>query len=458
MNAHMKILIVDDEKTILKAQEMILSQNYSVISAQTGARAIEVCKEKKPDLVLLDIGLEDMDGFDVLTTIKKNDPDVMVIMITAHKKPEFIVKAVKMGAFNYLLKPVDADDLVLAVRNALDNKALKNQIIAIQDSDKENIRSGFIGQNPEIKKVLKIAGKVAPSRNTPVLITGESGAGKGVMAKFIHYNTSPLPGPFVIVNCCAIAKDLVETELFGYEPGCFTGANKEGKKGRFEAAFNGTLFLDEIGAMPISSQSKLLSVIEDREFYRVGGSKPIPLGARIISATNSNIKKNSENGLFRQDLFFRLNIISIEIPPLRERQGDIILLADYFLAKYASEFSRKFVGISPRAKSILLQYGWPGNVRELKNIIERIVLLEDEPLLLPEHLSFALGHDQKDQGNELGLVGLETQFREKSKKLIAKILKQTNGNITDAALFLDLPVHALRYKIKNLGVNNPMDK
>ena len=452
----MKILIVDDEKSILKALEIILSPQYSVICALTGERAIQICRQEQLDLVILDIGLVDMDGFDVLKAIKKINPDLSIIMVTAYKDPKSIVKAIKMGAFNYLVKPVDPDDLILVVGNCLDNKVLKDQITAIQDSDMKTVKSGFIGRDPEIKKVLNLAKKIAPSLDTPVLITGESGVGKGVLAKIIHYQSDAAPGPFVSVNCGAIAKDLLETELFGYESGSFTGARKEGKKGRFEAASKGTLLLDEIGVMPLSSQVKLLSVIEDREFYRVGGSKPVPLAARIISATNIKIEDNAQNGDFRTDLLFRLNVVTINIPPLRERKGDIVFLAQHFLEKYAKKFSRKFMGISSQAKELLMEYAWPGNVRELKNIIERTVLLENEPLLLPEHLLPALSKGQNRQTDNT-LVGLEIQYLEKSKKIIGEILEQTRGNITQAAKSLDLPVHTLRYTMKKLGLKTPMD-
>jgi transcriptional regulator with PAS, ATPase and Fis domain len=329
---------------------------------------------------------------------------------------------------------------------------LKDQIRRIQQPNVERSTFDLIGQSAQLKSVIEMAKKVARSVDTPVLLAGESGTGKGVLARAIHYRYSELPGPFVTVNCTAITHELFESELFGYERGAFTGAKSEGKKGRFEEAADGTIFLDEIGSMSLSAQSKLLGVLEDRAFYRVGGNKPIRVSSRIIAASNMDLESTVEQGSFRRDLFFRLNVVKMEIPPLRERQDDIIPLTKYFMENYSQKFGRKFTRISSGAKKILLEHRWPGNVRELRNTIERIVLLEDGNILLPEHIPFYQSEKEPTEGPGIDFSTGTLDYTETIKRLLEEALKQSQGNVLEAARFLNMPPHKMRYRIKKYGL------
>jgi len=449
------ILIVDDEKSVLRALRMTIEGEYRVIMAENGSDALKLFRKESPDITLLDIGLRDMDGMDVLSEMKEIDPGAAVIMITAVDDVKVIVGAIRRGAHDYLVKPINSQELVLTVKNVLENKQLKDQIKAIQHPEVDRYKFDLIGKNAKIRAMVETAKKVSKSMDTPVLITGESGSGKGVVARAIHYSGKEAPGPFVTINCGAIAKGLVESELFGYERGAFTGARADGKKGRFEESAGGTLFLDEISAMPFSAQAKLLSVLEDRGFYRVGGTRAIPLGSRIISATNSDLENAVKKGLFRGDLFYRINVVKLDVPSLRERPDDILLLAEHFISIYNGNFGKRFLEISSEAKALLMRYTWPGNVRELRNVIERIILLENENIILPEHLPFALEPDNTP-GDNVGLdiaeVGLE--YREKAGHIIQQTLSRTKGNVTEASRLLNMPVHKLRYRIKKLGVKS----
>ncbi|MBW2320722.1 MAG: sigma-54-dependent Fis family transcriptional regulator [Deltaproteobacteria bacterium] len=447
------ILIVDDEKSLLKALRITLEGKYGVITTETGSNAIKLFQHKGPDLVLLDIGLPDMSGIVTLKEIKEKDPDAMVIMVTAVEDVKTIVEAVKLGAYDYLVKPINSQELFLTVKNAIESRQLKNQIRLLQQADIDRYKFEIIGRSPEIKKMIKVAKKVSKSVDTPVLIVGESGTGKGVLARAIHYSAGKNPGPFITVNCGAIAKDLVESELFGYEQGAFTGAHADGKKGRFEESAGGTIFLDEIGVMPFSAQAKLLRVLEDRVFYRVGGTEEIEVSSRIIAATNIDPEKAVEDGLFRKDLFYRLNVVKIEVPPLSEREDDILLLVEHFMDYYNVKFGKGFTKISPEARAILLQYHWPGNVRELKNLLERIILLEDGDTILPGQLAFISNVDEKR--NKVigpGVTNACLDYEKVTGDLIKKALKRTRGNVREAAEVLNMPVHKLRYRIKKFGL------
>ncbi len=449
-----KILIVDDEKSILKALRMTLEDKYRIVSAEKGSRAIKLFQEEKPDLILLDIGLPDINGIEVLKAVKEKDPDALVIMVTAVEEVKTIVESIRLGAYDYLVKPINSQELFLTVKNALENLRLKDQIRVIQKLNIDRYKFELIGQSPEVKKMIEIAKKVSISIDTPILITGESGTGKGVFTRAIHYSTGKTPGPFVTVNCGAIAKDLVESELFGYERGAFTGARADGKKGHFEESAGGTLFLDEIGAMPISAQAKLLRVLEDRKFSRVGGTKDIEVLSRIIAATNTELEDAVKQGQFRKDLFYRLNVIKIEVPALRERKDDIILLTRHFMTHYNSKLGKRIKNISPKVKDFLLQYPWPGNVRELRNMVERIILLEDGDTILPEHIAFVSDLKEEKDGRITDISGGSLDYEAATKALIEKALKRAGGNVTEAALMLNMPVHKLRYRIKKIGLEN----
>jgi DNA-binding NtrC family response regulator len=442
------VLVVDDDKSILTAIRMTLERDYLVHTAENGTEALRILREKEPDLLLLDIGLPDTSGINLLEQIKSSDPEIAVIMITAVEETRMVVRALKLGAYDYLAKPVNAQELRVTLQNALETKLLKDKIRRIQKPNVERYRFDLIGKSPAVKAMIETAKKVSVSVDTPVLILGETGTGKGILARTIHFSLADLPGPFVSVNCSAITHDLFESELFGYERGAFTGAKSEGKIGRFEQAAGGTLFLDEIGSMSLSTQSKLLGVLDDRVFYRVGGNKSYHLSARIIAATNSDLEKAVEEGQFRRDLFFRLNVVRILVPPLRERVEDIIPLTEHFMYYYNQKYGKEFSKISPEARKVLLEHAWPGNVRELRNAMERIILLESGQIILPEHLSFLRLQQQtfaplRVDSSE-GLLGYE----EATKRLIQEALRKAGGNVLEAARLLDMPVHKMRYRIK----------
>lgn len=450
-----KILIIDDDKSMRKGLKLTLEEKYRVATAENGTKAREILQKERIDVVLLDIGLPDIDGLDMLKKIIAEYDDTMVIMITAVEETRSVVTAIRDGAYDYLVKPVGSAEVLLTVKNAIEKMMLSRQIKAIQSPMVEKYKFGFVGEDKKIRKILDTAGKLSKSMDTPTLIVGESGAGKGMLARAIHYSGAELPGPFIVVNCGAIPKDLVESELFGYEGGSFTGACAKGRKGRFEEAAGGTVLLDEIGAMPLPAQATLLHVLEDREFTKVGGTKSIPLCARVVSATNTDIDKAIRDGRFRQDLFYRLNVVMLEIPPLRERPGDILMLTEYFMAFYNDKFGKKITSISPAAEDILHHYHWPGNVRELKNAVERIILLEEGDTILAEYLPFA-SKSIAPQGEieRYDVAALQESYNEKYRTIINNALEETNNNIQMAAGLLKLPVHKLRYQIKKLGIKN----
>jgi DNA-binding NtrC family response regulator len=450
-----KILIVDDDKSIRKGLSLALDNKYNTLTAEDGFEALRLCESERPDIVLLDVGLPEIDGAEVLERIKRNHSDASVIMVTAAEDIKTIVKAIKLGAYDYLVKPIDSQELLLTIAHALENRGLKNQIRSIQQPRVDRYNFDLIGNNPLVKRIVQIAKKASSSCDTPLLITGESGVGKGVLAKATHYNSHEIPGPFVTVNCGAIAKDLVESELFGYERGAFTGARADGRKGRFEEAGSGTLFLDEIGAMPPSAQVKLLAVLEDRAFYRIGGNRPVKVSARIIAATNLNLEKAVEQGEFRGDLFFRLNVVRLDLPPLRQRPEDIILLTHHFMNQYNHKFSKNFSEISPEARAFLLDYQWPGNVRELRNAIERIILIESGTVLTSKHLHI-LGTPKENHTADFKPMAAENDldYNKVAKGLIREAMKITRGNVSEAARLMNMPSHKLRYRIKKYGLLN----
>jgi DNA-binding NtrC family response regulator len=448
------ILVVDDDRSILKAVSLILDGSYDVRTAENGAGALKLLNDRPSDLTLLDIGLPDTSGIDLLEKIRHAYPEVTVVMVTAVDEVKTVVKALKIGAYDYLVKPIDAQELKLTVKNALENKSLKDKIRRIQQPNVQRYKFDMIGQSVQMKAFACTAEKLAASVSTPVLLLGESGTGKGMLARAIHYGGTIVPGPFVSINCTAIPSELFESELFGYDRGAFTGAKTEGKTGRFEESAGGTIFLDEIGAMSPTIQSKLLGVLEDRVFYKVGGSRPIPISSRIIAATNANLEKAVEQGQFRNDLYYRLNVVKMELPPLRERIDDIIPLTEYFMEFYNRRLNKKFSKLSPGAQKLLLQYAWPGNVRELRNTLERIILLEEGPIVRTRHFQF-LASDMEPNGvMGISFSKKKLVYEDVIKSLINEALKRTRGNVIEAANLLRIPPHKIRYRIKKYGLKN----
>ncbi|HDI78059.1 MAG TPA: sigma-54-dependent Fis family transcriptional regulator, partial [Desulfobacteraceae bacterium] len=389
------ILVVDDEKNYLVVLETLLrSEGYEVITADNAKDALEIVLESDVDLVLTDMKMPGISGMELLETIKRRKPDIPVIMMTAYGTIEMAVEAMKKNAYDYITKPFKNEELKRTIRKAIENYTLLKENRRLSRELRERYRfANIIGKSKPMLEIFSTIEKIASSRAS-VLITGESGTGKELIAKAIHYSGSRKDGPFISVNCGALTETLLESELFGHERGAFTGAIAM-KKGRFELADKGTLFLDEIGDMPASLQVKLLRVLQEMEFERVGGTRTIKVDVRIISASNKTMKEEVEEGRFREDLFYRLNVIHIHIPPLRERVEDIKLLVNYFIDKYSKEEGKEGLKISADAWKALYGYHWPGNVRELENVIERAVVLNSDGIIDLDDLPLEIS--KKDQ-------------------------------------------------------------
>lgn len=383
------IAIIEDDPLVGATILDILDARYErVVHFSDPRRAIEDLDTVSPDLILLDIYLGHENGLDILERLRLEGITIPVIVMTAFNDIKIAVRAMKAGAEEFIVKPVDLDQLEVAVERALRNYDLRRQVSLLKEVLEAEKPSEIIGNSTAIASALNIAKIVAGASDTTSLILGESGTGKELMARFIHMNSGRRKGPFVTVNCGAIPKDLAENELFGYERGAFTGATEKVKQGRFEQAHRGTILLDEVGELSADMQVKLLRVLQERTFYRLGGSKEVTVDVRIIAATNRDLEKLVEEGKFREDLFYRLNVATIFLPPLRERDGDVLLLASTFIKEFNQKFGKNIEGFDPAAAEILQQYVWKGNIRELRNAIERVVLLEQGNVISKEQLSF----------------------------------------------------------------------
>ena len=381
-----RILVVDDEHLIRWSLEQNLKkQGYDIVTAGTGEDALKMVREEQPDLILLDIQMPGINGLEVLEKVKEIDEDIVVIMVTAQGGLETAVNAMRLGAYDYINKPFNLDELAIVIRKALETSYLRREVAGLRSEHKKIGPPNIIGVSKHMKNVLAMMEKVAKSEASTVLVQGESGTGKELVAKWVHYKSSRADKPFVAINCAAVPATLLESELFGHERGAFTDA-KVTKKGLFELADGGTIFLDEIGDMEVGMQAKLLRFLEDRTFRRIGGAKIISVDIRIISATNKDLLKAIEEKSFRNDLYYRLQVIPIFLPPLRERKEDIIYLANHFIETFNKEFNKHVKGISSMAEKMLIEYHWPGNIRELKNVIERAIILGNDETLLLEHL------------------------------------------------------------------------
>ncbi len=449
-----EILVVDDERSILESLRDILEdEGYEVKCVETGEEALRLLEEEPPDLVLLDVWLPGMDGLEVLSRIRKRYPALPVVIISGHGTIEMAVKAVKLGAFDFLEKPLSYDRVVVSVENALRFKALEEENIRLRARLRE---PGLTGESRAIREVRELIARVAPTDAT-VLIQGESGVGKEVAARLLHRLSHRAKGPFVEVNCAAIPETLIESELFGHEKGAFTGAT-QARKGKFDQAHRGTLFLDEVGDMSLSAQAKVLRVLQEKRFERVGGDRPIQVDVRIIAATNKDLRREIEAGRFREDLYYRLNVVPIVIPPLRERPEDIPLLVEEFLDELArhSGLGRKV--LSPEVLEVLQRYPWPGNVRELKNLIERLVIISPgEEITLndlpPEFREYA----QKKTPEEVPPWFASQSFKEArelfEREFLRRKLEEFGGNITRMAEAIGLRRSYLHRKLKALGLS-----
>ncbi len=449
-----KILVVDDEHLIRWSLEQNLKkQGYDVIMAGTGEDALQMAREQQPDLVLLDIQLPGISGIEVLEKLKDFDEEIVVIMLTAHGGLETAVNAMRLGAYDYVSKPFNLDELSIIIRKALENSDLKQEVVRLRTETKRSAPD-IIGGSQQTKYLMEVLEKVAKSEASTVLVQGESGTGKELVAKWIHYSSSRAEKPFIAINCAAVPATLLESELFGHEKGAFTDA-KSTKKGLFELADGGTVFLDEIGDMEMGMQAKLLRFLEDRSFRRIGGARVYTVDVRIISATNKDLQKSIEEKIFRNDLYYRLQVIPIFLTPLRERKEDVIVLAKHFVEMYNKDFNKKVQGIAGMAERMMLDYNWPGNVRELKNVIERAIILGNDESLLMEHLPLEIVAKASAQGGapmaafRLPPEGIDIE--EVEKELIRQALDITEWNQSKAAKKLNLGIDAFRYRMKKFG-------
>jgi len=458
------IYIVDDEDTIRDGVSMALEADYNLETYASAEEAIRAMGSSPPDLVLLDIGLPGMDGIEALRRIKGLHSEIPVIMITAYEDINTVIASMQQGAYDYVVKPIHMDALRITIENALETIRLRKEVHHLQEKYlKENLPC-FVGKSHAVQDVMDFVESVAKSSDTPVLISGETGTGKEWIAGAIHYRSPNFKGPLIPINCAAVPKELIESELFGYEKGAFSGARASGKKGLIEEAANGTLFLDEVGDLSLEAQAKLLRFLEDGEFYRLGETHKVQVKTRVIAATNKDLESMMEKDLFRRDLYFRLAVVVVSIPSLNERQDDIPLLAKHFLVEFGKKFDKKFTGISSDAMDALQTYNWTGNVRELKNLIERGALMGKGPKLHVHNLGMKTAHTASASKNAEHNIhfppippdGIDLASLQESLEsfYIGQALRMAKGNESKAARLLNINHHTFRYRKKRLGVRN----
>ncbi len=472
-NKALNILVVDDDAAHRNMLRTVLSDwGYSIALAEDGEAAVRFCKEQAFDLVLMDVRMPKMSGLEALKEIKSHNPSLPILIMTAHSNVEAAVEAIKAGAYDYLTKPLDFAKLRISIKNIFEYTHLVKENVSLGQTVKEAFAScQIIGKSEPILNLLSMVRTIAPSEAT-VLITGGSGTGKELVAKAIHNQSSRSKGPYVAFNCAALAESLIESELFGHEKGAFTGADKR-REGRFVLADKGTIFLDEIGEMPLLMQAKLLRVIQEREVQRVGGDKPIPVDVRILAATNRDLAVEVEEGRFREDLFYRLNVVQLRLPALCERAEDVPLLAQHFLRGFAEKNHKSIKGFTPACMDRLINYSWPGNVRELENIVERAVVLAIGDYIgereLPAHLLSVKPEPKNHDNKKAELAGFSstalnglastsvngltsTALDEVERSKILEVLAATGGNKTEAAKRLGIARKTLHTKLQKYGV------
>ena len=455
--AQRTILVADDDASIRSLLKQLLSdEGYSVVEATTGTEVVEKVKDTNPDLVIMDVRMPELDGIEALSKLKVSSPKTSVLIMTAFGSSNNAIRAMELGAFDYITKPFELDKISHTVKRVIEYRDLTSEVQVLRDEISSLVQTErIVGNSPAMQEVYKTVGKVAKADAT-VLITGESGTGKELVAEALHYNSNRRSGPIVKVSCAALPETLLEAELFGHEKGSFTGAMTQ-RRGRFEMADKGTIFLDEIGEMSLPMQTKLLRVLQERKIERVGSSLPIKVDIRIICATNKDLQRQVEQQKFRDDLFYRLNVINIHMPPLRDRKEDIPALVEHFLAKHRYSATAQPAAISEEALKRLMEYDWPGNVRELENVVERAVVLSRGQIITSRELPFgdheADGHEEEG-GDE---VSVEKSFFKKSvaqfeKDLIMKALRDATGNRSKAAEMLGIYRRLLYAKIKEYGL------
>ena len=432
------ILVVDDDAGVRESFRLTLEDHYDVVDVPDGLRALDAVRASQVDLVLLDIRLPEMDGIEVLERIKAIDEGIEVVLVTAVRTVRTAVAAMKLGAFDYLTKPFEEDELLAVIARALEKRALEREVTFLRgELARARDFDEIVGHHPAMQKVYRLVAQVARTTTT-VLITGESGTGKELVARAIHRQGPRRDKPFVAVNPAAVAESLIESELFGHERGAFTGANQR-KLGRFELAQGGTLFLDEIATLKGELQVKLLRVLQEREIERVGGTHPIKIDVRIVAATNADLKDAVARGAFREDLYYRLNVVSIDVPPLAQRADDIPLLVEHFVHRYSRECNKPVDELSPEVLTALREYGWPGNVRELQNVIERAVVLAEGPVIqlsdLPLDVLLPKHREKVRTADHLPLKNATEEFE---RQIVLRVLERVGGNQSEAARILGL--------------------
>lgn len=439
--ARKSILVVDDEKSQREILEMILSsEGYDVTTASSGEAALKLARERRFDLALTDLKMIGMDGIELLQHLLTYDSSIIVILLTAHGSIDSAKEALRRGAYEYLQKPYDRDALLSIIRRAL--------------SKLDAIDSEIVSASPKMEAVKKMILKVARSSST-VLIRGESGTGKELIARAVHNQSPRYAEMFQAVNCAAINENLLESELFGHEKGSFTGAHAE-KKGLFEVADKGTLFLDEIAELDISMQAKLLRALQEREIRRVGGARPIKIDVRVVAATNRDLRAMIGDGRFRDDLYYRINVLSVDVPPLRERREDIPVLIDYFLRKHTRHTTRLVRGFTSEARRVMQDYAWPGNVRQLESAIERAILLREGEWITVDDLPLEVRQDARPAvEGQFKLPGEGIEFEEVERNLIMQAMERTDYNITKSAKLLGLTFRTLQYRLEKFGIKRP---
>jgi two-component system response regulator AtoC len=468
MNDRIRVLVIDDDPGVRDYLEALVSrQGYQVFAADGGEEALQKLDESRPDLVTLDMVLPGMDGLETLRELKKRLPEVPVVMLSGHGQARTIVEAMRLGASDFLRKPFEVEELELAFQKALEKRALKAEVEHLRGRARTETEMLLLdGENRKMREVREIIEQVAETDIT-ILIRGESGTGKEIVARSIFQLSDRRDCPFVKVNCAALPSELLESELFGFEKGAFTGAQKR-KLGKFEFANHGTIFLDEISEMHPSLQAKLLQVLQDGEFSRLGGEADVHVDTRIIAATNRNLEKAVQEGSFREDLFYRLNVVTILLPPLRERIDAVPVLADFFLRKYNEQYRKSVMQLSSETLSVLMRYQWPGNVRELENVVKRIVVLGNEQAVITEIAEKMRPQGEEDPGEiELTSIGVDLSngggvdlkaiakraAQTAEKRVIQRVLHQTRWNRKEAAERLQISYKALLYKMKEAGLS-----
>ncbi len=455
-----RVLVVDDERLVRwSLTQRLRADGMDVIEAGTAAEALQA---REPDAAILDYKLPDGDGIGVLKRLREIDPDIPVVMLTAHKDVDIVVEAVKAGASDYVTKPFEVDDVALRLTRAIDATPGKRELRRLkEDLARPFTFASLIGESEAMQTVKTLARKVAQSPTSTVLLTGESGTGKDLVAKVLHYSSSRASRPFLNITCSALPETLLESELFGHERGAFTDARQQ-KRGLFEQGDAGTVFLDEVAETVPTFQAKLLRFLEEKAFRRLGGTADIKVDVRVIAATNQNLEQTVREGKFREDLYYRLNVLRIEMPPLRVRGRDIVLLAEHYIARFSQEFRRPVRGLTAAAEKALLAYAWPGNVRELRNVIERAVLLSESPELRPEDFETAHALRRPDgaiaAANEVQLPAGGLDLEEVERRLVVLALERTRGNQTQAATLLGLHRDQIRYRIEKFGLKAPDTK